>query len=1187
MRKFPFKFLLLVGLLVALSGITAKAQYENGGLIGTIHDATGALVANATVTVTNVNTGIATKVTTNASGDYEVPSLRVGTYGVMAEAPGFAPAEATNISIVVGGRSRIDLTLKVGQANATTVEVSDVALQVETDTSERGQTISGYQTEALPLVSRNFSDLLALVTGSRQAPTAATTSSISSLVREGAYNVNGQRSMFNNYLLDGMDNNAYGESNQGFDNQIIAIAPDSVAQFNVVTNNESAEYGRSSGATVNVASAGGTNSFHGTLYEFIRNTDLNAAGFFKPSVVSNTGTTVPFKKPTFNRNQFGMNFGGPIVSNKLFFFLDYEGFRQTLRPLYVLTLPTQNELNGILVVPVQNPVTGTVYPAGTAIPSGAINPLSAQILGYFQKFAAQLPQAGVSSTGLNSNDYSAQIPFTDNSDKGDLRLDYQQNARSSWFLRVSDRKETGVNYPTIPLPLDGQTNGTIRVLDQQVALGYTHTFGSNKVMDARLGLSRTKAGKYTLSIGQNDFTIPGLPANGIVAGGLPSVGISGFTGFGRQSTNPQWQNPALLDPKLNFTWVKGKHSLKFGYEYEHIWMAVNDNNPLYGSFTYGSGYSLCDAAISPLCATNASGGAAPTAPVTDTYWADFLFGTTTSYQLANYFVVHLRQTLDSAYAQDDWKVTPNLTLNLGVRWEYGSPYSEWKNNISNFDPVSQTVLTITPGAVAGNGITPVHSSGVYGSTLVNPDLADWSPRMGFAYALSPKTAVRGGFGTGYVHYTRAGSGNILGINAPQAQFAAVTQIKPSTTNHCSSPLPAQIIPTGSTTPSCYVTADQGYPSGLVTSFNPATDNITWVPKNTRDSYVENYFFDMQQELAKNTLLDVAYVGNHGLKLQGFLNGNQKNPALGFARPFAGWPSDITEGLNEFYSNYNALQVRYEQRFVAGLTLLNSFTWEHSLDNASASLEGNTPSPQDGNNLKADYGQSDYNLPVANVTSLVYELPFGRGRHFLANANGLTDSILGGWQISGVNTMQAGTPFNITYSPNSAQQVSLQISATYRGANEYRPDFVPGTKVTQGRSSRAANSGYVNYINFSAFELPPIKDAAGNVLSPFGNAPRNPGRTPAFYESDLDLNKKFNLPGDRLKMEFRTEIYNLFNHTNLYLPGTISGSQGTTTATAGMGGSVPVSTVTGNPTGGGQITSTFEPRIFQFALKVIY
>jgi len=232
--------------------------------------------------------------------------------------------------------------------------------------------------------------------------------------------------------------------------------------------------------------ASGTNQFHATLYEFFRNTDLNAAGFFKPNVVSNTGAVTPFKKPTFNRNQFGMNFGGAIIKDKLFFFLDHEGFRQTLRPLSVLTLPTQNELNGILVVPVKNPLDGTVYPANTPIPAGAINPLSQQIISHFKTFENQLPVAGLPITGLASNDYAVQAPFTDNSDKGDLRLDYQQIASSSWFLRVSDRKETGVNYPTIPLPLDGQTNGTIRILDQQAALGYNHLFGANKIIDARL-----------------------------------------------------------------------------------------------------------------------------------------------------------------------------------------------------------------------------------------------------------------------------------------------------------------------------------------------------------------------------------------------------------------------------------------------------------------------------------------------------------------------------------------------------------------------------------------------------------------------------------------------------------------------------------------------------------------------------
>ncbi len=1182
MRKKIFSIapLLLVAALFFLLCSQLQAQYENGSVVGTIRDASGAAVSGAVVTITNNATAATVKSTTNGEGDYEVPSLHVGVYTISATAQGFTAAVANNITISVAGRQRIDLSLKIG-ATETTVEVSDVALQLETETSERGQTITNYQSAAFPLVTRNYSDLLGLIPGSRQAPTAATTSSINSLVRAGSYNVNGQRSMFNNFLLDGLDNNAYGESNQGFDNQIIAVPPDSVAQFQVVTDNESAEYGRSSGATVNVASQSGTNRFHATVYEFIRNTDLNAAGFFKPTLVGNTGISVPFKKPTFNRNQFGVNFGGRILKDKLFYFVDYEGFRQVLKPLNVLTLPTQNELNGILVTPVKNATTGVIYPANTPIPANAINPLSAQIISYFKQIPG-LPISGLTTgatpTGLAQNDYAVQVPFTDNADKGDLRLDWQINPKSSAFLRISDRKENGVNYPSIPIPLDGQTNGNIRILDQQVALGYTYLLGANRVFDARLGLDRTKAGKFNLSIGNTAFStpgqpgfIPGLPSNAVVAGGLPSIGITGFSGFGRQSTNPQWQDPALLDPKVNFTWIKGKHSMKFGYEYERVWMAVNDNNPLYGSFTYGSGFS------------NAGGST-----VSDTYWADFLFGTTTAYSLANYYVAHLTQNMHNLYAQDDWHALPNLTLNIGLRWEYGSPYADLYNRISNFDPVSQTVLTTTPGAVAGNGITPYSGGGTYGKTLVNPDYTDFGPRVGFAYSVDPKTAIRGGFGISYAHYSRAGSGDILGINAPQAQFASVTQIAPTITNHCSTPLPAQIIAIGATTPSCFATADQGYPSGLVTSFNKATDNITYIPKDSKDSYVESYFLSVQRTLAKNTLIDIAYVGNHGVKLQGFLNANQKNPSLGFARPYANWPSDITASIKEFYSNFNSLQVKYEQQFVGGLTLLNTFTWEHSLDNASASLEGNTPSPQDANNIRADYSQSDYNLPVANITSLVYELPFGRGRRFANSSNGFVDSVIGGWQVSGINTMQAGTPFNITYGPNGAQAVSPQISATYRGANEYRPNYVPGQKVTQGRSSRAANTGYVNYINLNAFVLPPIKDAAGNVLSPFGNASRNPGRSPAFYQTDLALNKKFSTPVESLKVEFRTEFYNLFNHTNLYLPGGISGSQGTTTSTIGTGGTAaPGSIVGGALTGGGQVTSTFEPRIIQFGLKILY
>ena len=1147
MRTFSLRLLAILCLLLP---VAAMAQFENGSIVGVVHDRSGAVVPAATVTVTNIATGAVSTVTTKDSGDYEVPNLRVGQYNVAVSHAGFSDTTATNISVSIGNRQRIDLTL-ANSGDTQTVTVSGVSLQVETETSERGQTITGYQTAALPLVSRNYSDLLGLVAGSRQAPSAATTSSINSLTRAGAYNINGQRSMFNNFLLDGMDNNAYGESNQGFDNQIIAVPPDSVSQFQVVTNNESAEYGRSSGATINVATASGTNKYHATLYEFIRNTALNATGFFKPTNTGGSGIVVPFKKPTFNRNQYGMNFGGPIFRDKFFFFLDYEGFRQVLKPLSVLTLPTQNELNGILVVPVKNPLTGKTYAAGTQIPQADINPLSRQIINAFRQVPG-LPTSGAAATGLAQFDYAVQVPFRDNSDKGDLRLDFQQSPATSYFLRVSDRKENALNAPALPLPLDGQTNGRIRVLDQQVAAGMTHLFGSNKILDARLGLSRTKAGKFSTSIGSTSFAIPGLPTDPAVSGGLPTTSITGFTGFGRQSTNPQFQNPALLDPKVNLTWVKGKHSLKFGYEYEHVWMAVSDNNPLFGSFSYGGGYSN-------------NGGST----VSDTYWADFLFGATSAYSAANFFTAHLRQTFDSAYAQDDWKVLPNLTLNLGLRWEYGSPYSEQKGYMSNFDPGTQTVITTSPGATSNANIsTLTGASGVYGATLMNPDLNDFAPRVGFSFAPDSKTAVRGGYGVSFVHYTRAGSGDILGINAPQALFVAVNQnnLKPTPTNKCAgSPTVAQI-------GTCYISAEQGFPTGLTTTFNPLTDNVTYVPKNTRDSYVQSFFLSVQRELAKNTLLDIAYVGNTGLKLQGFVNANQLNPSIGFLpanRPFPKF-SDITEALNEFSSNYNSLQVKYEQRFTGGLTLLNSFTWSHSLDMASASLEGNTPAPQDGNNLRGDYGNSDYNLPLADITSLVYELPFGRNRRFLSSANGFVDAALGGWQISTINTMQSGTPFNLTYTPASSNQVSPTIANSFRGANLYRPNVNPGVNKIQNTQ---LPSGYIQYVNLAAFALPPT--TVGNVTgaplaSPFGNASRNMLRNTAFYQTDLALNKKFATPVESLKVEFRTEFYNILNHTNLYLPATIGGTVGAPATTTG-----------------GQITSTFQPRVIQFGLKILY
>lgn len=1113
-------YYLLTAALVCLALLPSRAlaQYENGSIVGTVHDGSGAVVSGATVAVTNAATGVVSTRQTNDSGDYEVPALRVGQYNVEVTKSGFAPARATDISVSVAARQRIDLTLQIGETS-TTVEVSGVSLQMETDTSQRGQIVTQYQTAALPLVSRNYSDLIGLTTGVRQTTQSYSSTSNTGLVREGSFNVNGQRSIFNNFLLDGMDNNAYGESNQGFSNQIIQPAPDSIAQFQVVTNNETAEYGRASGAVVNVAFAQGGNKFHGRVYEFIRNTDLNATGFFRPP---------GGKKPSYNRNQFGGNFNGPIIKDHLFFFLDYEGFRQVRKQVSTATLPTPNQLAGKFSKPVYDPYDGTSYAAGTSILNAPhISPSARTIAGLIGQLNPTSATVNNFTTFQRSNNYT---------DKGDLRLDYAIDSKNSVFVRASHLKTNATDFPIFGLPLDGSSNGKQRILDQQIAGGYTRVIGANQLLDVRFGFSRTKAGKYSLSIGTNPgFTYPGLPTDPTVAGGIPGIGITGFAALGRQTTNPQFQNPSLMNPKVNYTWVIKNHSLKAGYEYQQIWMDVQDTNPLYGGFTYAGGYSRN---------YKLAQGQQLESSTSDNTFADFLWGASSAYSLSSYFVAQLRNRSNFAYLQDDWKVSPKLTLNIGLRYEYSTPYWDEKNRQANFNPALAASNPL-------GAMVPVTSTGnKYG---YNPDRNDWAPRFGFAFAADDKTTIRGGYGISFSHYDRAGSGNILAINPPNALFVTVTQTAPNAGGNAAT----------------YVPMDQGFPSSTL-NFNPITANVTYIDGNRyRDSYVHNYYVDVQRTLMKNTLLDIAYVGNHGLKLLQLANYNQADPNVitknKFTRPLSTY-GDITIAMHSAYSNYNALQVRYEQRMVAGLTLLNSFSWSHALDNAGASLEANTPSPQDYRNLAADYGQSEYNQPIVNTTSLVYELPFGRGRHFM-NTGGVLNQVLGQWQVSAVNQAMSGFPYQINYTPPTNNQVS-GIAASYRGANLYRPNRVRGVSLNSLDKSKS-NGTSLQYINTAAISLPATANTNNVPLTPFGNMSRDPGRSPIFTTLNLAFNKRFDTPVEAMKVEFRGELYNAFNHTNFTQPG---------------GG---ISRASNGQLTGGAITSTFDPRIIQFGAKVLF
>ena len=1074
---------------IFFGGATTYAQFDTATVLGTVRDNSGAVVPGATVTLASLDTGITASKVTDENGNFEFATVRIGRYKVTAELSGFSVALADNVQVTVGARQRVDLQLQPGNMQET-IEVVGAATRLETDSSERGQVITGQQVVALPLNGREYSSLALLSPGVRLS---ALNTGSASTVREGSFNINGLRSTFNNFLLDGIDNNAYGTSNQGFSNQVMQPSPDAVAEFRVVTNNMSAEYGRSGGGTINVAYRSGTNRFSGAAWEFFRDTKLNATGFFRPAA----------GKPTLSRDQFGGTFGGPIVKNRAFFFGDIEAFRQTRENVAFQTIPTLAQRQGILSVAVRNPITGEVYPAGTPIP---MTSLASKVL-------SELPQP--TSAGATNN-YSILQKFTNNTDKFNVKGDLQLTPALSGFARYGYRDADIVDNPPLPLPSGGSGNGLTYVTNKQFVTGFTWVRSSTSLLEGRFGWSRTDAGKSPLALGTpaalDAYGISGLPTDSRIAGGLPTQLITGFSDLGRQATNPQWQYPEVFNPKLNYTWVMGRHSLKSGYEFQHINTEVQDVNPLYGRDAYAGQISRpAGAAASNLYNL-----------------ADFMFGFRSQYALSNILIANLRQQMHFAYLQDDFRVNNNLTLNVGLRYEYATPQWERDNILSNYDPETNTLVAARDGSLSERA-------------LINPDRNNFGPRFGFAWTPLTQTVIRGGYGLSYVHFHRAGGANILPINGPQVINAVVNQ---------TNPLDPAFRPT-----------QLGYPADLTdpSKFNPLAANITYMPEDYHSSEVHSYFISVQREIARNMLLDVAYVGNRANELLLLANYNQAAPnnaagtiALANRRPIAGF-ADITYAFNGGKSRYNSLQVKYDYRPRRGLMFLNAFTWSKAKDNGAGTLEapnGNFPSPQDFRNLDADFGTSAYDQPYNNTTSVVWELPIGSERRWLSNAGPVLDAIVGGWTLSGINTMTSGEAVNLTYTPATSFIVS-GIQQDFRGANNYRPNV--------NGSPYGDTSTVTNYLNRDTVTLPT------DPSQPFGNAPRNSVRGPWFWQLDAVLAKDFQLPiGSNTQAQFRLEAFNLLNRANFRGPN-------------------------GNRSAGafGTITSTYDARQLQLGFKVTF
>jgi hypothetical protein len=549
---------------------------------------------------------------------------------------------------------------------------------------------------------------------------------------------------------------------------------------------------------------------------------------------------------------------------------------------------------------------------------------------------------------------------------------------------------------------------------------------------------------------------------------------------------------------------------------------VQDTNPLMGLDTYSGRFS------------------GPPGTTNNLYnLADFMFGARSQYELANLLVVHMRQRYNYAYIQDDFKFSPKLTLNIGLRYEYATPYFERDNRLSNYDTASNSIIQAEDGSI-------------YDRALVDPDRNNFAPRVGLAYNINDNTVARAGYGIGFIHFNRIGSADILGTNFPQITRANVQN--PAT----SAPLCS-----GNDFANCFRTTQSGYPTGLPNGV------VLFIPRDIRTGYIQNWQLSIQRELTSNMLIDVAYVGNHALKLILLADFNQARPftaaeALPGAsrpslaarrpikRPVGGDWGTISAVLPAAYSNYHALQLKFERRFSKGVYALNSFTWSKAIDNAAQVLEepgGNTGTPQDVRNISADRGLSAYDQPFINVTSFVWELPFGRGRAWASDLNPALDAFIGGWTLSGVNTMRSGQNVNLRYGPSS---VTANLPS-FIGGVALRPNIIGDPLAPEGERS------IDNYFNRNNVVIPT------DLSQPFGNAGRNIARGYAYYQFDLGLQKDFRLPiNDAWRLEFRAETFNLFNKTNFDTPNSDRSNAAF-----------------------GTIRSTFPARQIQFALKLSF
>ncbi|MDE0261897.1 MAG: TonB-dependent receptor [Bryobacterales bacterium] len=1045
---------------------------QNSGIQGVVTDSTGGVIPAADVTAVNVATGVEYEAQSNETGLYSVPFLSPGTYSVTATTEGFAPSTRENLKLDVQQIARVDFTLSVGTV-AEVVEVSAAAALLESEQAAMGQVIDNQRIVEMPLNKRNYLELAQLSVGI--LPGATVGAGTRPGRNEAGFVGMGMRGYQNNVMIDGIDNGSRaGGGPLGFEAQASKPSVDAVGEFKVVTNNMSAEYGFRMGPKVLVSIKSGSNELHGSAFEFVRNEKLDATNFF----ANRSGA----EKPTLRQNQFGGTLGGPIIRNKTFGFFSYQGTRIRLGRSFLATVPSGLTRSGDFSMERTNfnqifdPATtvGTgadasrePFPNNT-IPASRFDPVSTPLL-------SRYPSSNVEGREFGFNNYFRAPSDADDTDQYDFRVDHNVSDSDRVFFRMSIRRQFRVNQSPLPVEAGGQGGQTVDLNGDNLAFNWTHSFSPTLHNEARFGFTHFPTRFDTLIQEPLNATlgIKGAPGDTFGDGfdqGFSFFNINGYNNLGTPCCWPNINNMDNIQIVENLLWQKGNHGIKIGFDYRRLNIFREAMRFRRGQFLFNRVFTAEQPNIGRSRARTGNG------------LAEMMLGTVGQTRVGNPAGENAVVPYTGIYIQDDWKVTPKLTLTLGVRWELFNRGYYPKGHIPGRTGVSNYIT-------AYNGLAPGEEE--YwdrpedGSDCgCENDRNNFAPRVGFAYRLNEKTVIRASAGLFY------GEGDIVTDgSAWSRQVPDFTEI---------------ITPTFDNITPVTLVKDGFLPVTLPAEEPLPNTGASASYRSQPTQYASQWFIDIQRELPENTVWIIGYQGSATSFLQYRFDINNPGPHPTIparARRLRPQRTGVTLGEPGANASYNALVTRLEKRFSKGVTFLTSYTWSHNIDNNTQFLDSGLFNVANHYDRGAERASANIDMTQSFTSSFTWQLPFGKNRAFGANWGGAADAILGGWQIGGLVSLRTGFPFEVTF-PGDPQN----SGTTNRG-----------NRVGSGVLS---NPTIDNWFDQSAFVV--------SEPGVFGTTGRNPLRGPGGKNFDFMLGKRFRMPWEGHTVQFRFEAFNFTN-----------------------------------------------------------